>query len=152
MLSEVERAVKNPTVKLAWQIARALGCSLTDLLDGESGTPVTIVRAAERKVLVDPETQVTRDGVVSALLRRLEVVRYVLPKGASSGAMAANRPGVLEHVVVMRGTLTFRLGGEDYRLEEGDHVTYGAQKEMEYRNEGTRSCEIMLLSDSSGAR
>ena len=33
MLSEVERSVKNPTVKLAYQVARALGCSLSDVLD-----------------------------------------------------------------------------------------------------------------------
>ena len=43
MLSEVERSVKNPTVKLAWQIARALGCSLTELLD-EPGAPTRLTR------------------------------------------------------------------------------------------------------------
>ena len=38
MLSEVERGVKNPTVKLAYQIARALGCSQEEKKFSVTGT------------------------------------------------------------------------------------------------------------------
>ena len=41
MLSEVERAVKNPTVKLAWQIARAL-----DLIEKQNDSVLHSYRAA----------------------------------------------------------------------------------------------------------
>ena len=46
--------MKNPTVKLAYQVARALGCSLTDLLEDDGAPPPRVVRAAERRSLVDP--------------------------------------------------------------------------------------------------
>ena len=153
MLSEVERSVKNPTVKLAWQIARALDCSLTDLLDEEAPATMTVLKAADRRVLVDPETGVERHGVVTELLQRgLEVATYRLPRGSSTGAMAPNRPGVLEHVVVLAGNLTLEVGGDAVNLRKGDHVTYEAQSVVEYRNDGARACDFLLLSDRSRGR
>jgi transcriptional regulator with XRE-family HTH domain len=149
MLSEVERSVKNPTVKLAWQIARALGCSLTALLD-EPGAPTTLVRAADRRTLIDPDTGVQRHGVSSTLLSGgLEVATYVLPVGASSGAMPANRAGVAEHVLVVRGNLGLRIGDAETVLGPGDHITYGPQAVVEYLNRGASDTEFVLLSDSS---
>ena len=105
MLSEVERSVKNPTVKLAYQIARALDCSLTDLLADESSPPPVLVRAGARRSLVDPESGVERHALSPDMLRRgLELVWYSLPPKASAGEMAANRAGILEHVTVCQGT------------------------------------------------
>ena len=151
MLSEVERAVKNPTVKLAWQIARALDCSITDLL-AEPSPEVTVVRAAERSTLVDPESGVRRYGMSTELSQRgLEVVWYVLPGGSSSGEMSPNRPGVLELVSVLSGTLTLCVGGEVHELRRGDSITYEPQTVVEYRNERLRPCELLLLSDASRA-
>ena len=152
MLSEVERSVKNPTVKLAYQIARALGCTLTDLLEAEPVQPVRVVRGDERRKLVDPDTRVTRYGLASELLgNHLEVAWYVLPPGTSSGELGANRPGVVELVTVLRGELTFELGGERHVLQAADSITYGPQATTEYRNEGDDPCEILLLGDSSKA-
>ena len=153
MLSEVERGVKNPTVRLAWQVARALGCSLTELLDEPEAPPVRVVRAAAQRRLIDPETGIERAGLSTELMRRgLEVARYRIPAGQSTGAMPANRPGVLEHVVVLRGRLTLRLGEEIHELGAGDNVTYGPQTEVEYRNDGRSACEFVLLSDAGRAR
>lgn len=152
MLSEVERGIKNPTVRLAWQVARALGCSLTDLLEPQASPPVHVVRADERRSLVDPETGVERHGLATELLRRgLEVVWYVLPARSGTGEMSPNRPGVLEHAIVLDGELTLRLGEEIHHLGEGDNVTYGARTLVEYRNETDVGCEFLLLSDTSEA-
>lgn len=150
MLSEVERSVKHPTVKLAWEIARALGCSLTDLLEESPAAEVSVLRADDLRSLVDPETGVERRGVVTPLLGRgLEVATYLLPSRASTGEMAPNRPGVLEHLVVFKGTLSLRVGDSRFRVRAGDHVTYAPQSVVDYVNEGVRPCEFLLLSDRS---
>jgi transcriptional regulator with XRE-family HTH domain len=150
MLSEVERSVKNPTVKLAYQIAKALSCTLTDLLDERPVTPVTVIRADQRRTLVDPQSGVARHGLRTELLSSgLEVVWYELPAGTSAGEMEPNRPGVTEHVSVLKGTLSLKLGEETYELNEGDSVSYAAHTTMEYRNDSDSACEILLLSDSS---
>lgn len=150
MLSEVERGVKNPTVKLAYQVARALGCSLTELLDEPTVPPTVVIRAQDRRTLVDPETHVARHALSPEMLRRgLELVLYVLPPRSSAGEMAANRPGILEHVTVVRGTLTLLLGGVRHALGAGDGATYGPQVTVEYRNDGGRACEFMLVADAT---
>lgn len=152
MLSEVERSVKNPTVKLAYQIARALRCSLTDLLDDGDGQPVHVVRAGQRRTLNDRETGVARHGLSPELLRRgIDLVLYELPKRCSTGEMGANRAGILEHVVVLDGTLTLVLGGDATVLEAGDGATYGPQTTTEYRNDKGRPCRFLLVADATRA-
>jgi len=152
MRSEVERAVKNPTVKLAYQIAKALSCTLTDLLDERPVTPVTVIRAAQRRTLVDPQSQVVRHGLRTELLSSgLEVVWYELPPGTSAGEMEPNRPGVSEYLSVLTGQLVLVLGEVRYELFEGDSVSYAAHTTMEYRNEGAEPCAIWLRSDTSQA-
>ena len=153
MLSEVERSVKNPTVKLAYQIARALSCSLTDLLEEGPPQGASVVRASERRSLVDPESGLERHGLAPELLRRgIELAHYVLPAGESAGEMAANRSGIVEHVYVTRGSLTLVLGGSAERLAEGDGATYAPQQSVEYRNDGRGRCEFLLVSDASRAQ
>ncbi len=150
MISEVERAIKNPTVRVAYQIARALGCTLTELLD-EGGTPPRVVRAAERRSLIDPQTGVERHGLSPEMLRHgLDLVWYVVPP-ETVGVMTANRPGILEHLTVVRGTLTLMLGRERHRLRAGDGITYGPQATIEYRNQGRGPCEFMLVADTRRA-
>lgn len=149
MLSEVERGVKNPTVKLAYQIARALDCTLTELLGEQPAPHVSITRARDARTFVDPASGVERTGQRSDLLNRhLEVAWYVIPPGQSAGEMGPNRPGLMEQILVISGTLTVVLGGERHRLAAGDAVTYGVQT-TEYVNESGEPCTFLLLSDSS---
>ncbi|MBK8975526.1 MAG: helix-turn-helix domain-containing protein [Planctomycetes bacterium] len=152
MLSEVERSVKNPTVRLAWQIARALGCSLTDLLEDDGQLPPHVIRATERRSLVDPDSAVERHALSPEFLRRgLELVAYHLPPGSTAGEMAPNRAGVVEHAYVTSGRLTLVLGADVHTLARGDGITYGPQTTVEYRNDGRSACDFVLLSDSTRA-
>lgn len=149
MLSEVERAVKNPTVKLAYQIARALECTLTELLSEVPQPKVSLVRGQDIRTFVDPESGIERSGYRSELLNRhLEIARYVLPPGRSTDEMAPNRSGLVEHILVLSGRLTVVLSDQRYRLDRGDMVTYGVQSTA-YTNEGRVPCSFLLLSDSS---
>ena len=151
MLSEVERSTKNPTVKLAYQIARALGCTLTDLLQEPDQPAVRIVRAADRVALVDDESGVVRHGLAAGELG-LELAWYELAAGASSGEMAPNRRGVIELVTVRDGTLLLVLGDVELRLGPGDTATYAPNVTTEYRNAGRKRCKFLLLSDASRAK
>ena len=152
MLSEVERGRKNPTVKLAYQIARALGSSLTELLEEEPPISISVVAAKERRVLVDPQTGVVRHGLRPGLLdRHLEVAWYALPPGESSGQLGANQAGVVEFLTVVSGQLEVVLGGSPHSLGPGDSITYGPQTTTEYRNPHSEPAELLVLVDTSKA-
>lgn len=151
MLSEIERGLKNPTVRLAYQVARALNCTLSDLLDEERESFVSIVRAADRNFLVDPETGLERHVLSHEFLRRgLEILWYRLPPGKSTGEMTPNRPGVLESLTVLSGELTFAINGETLHLHPRDSATYGPST-VEYRNESSDACDYLIVIDSSRA-
>lgn len=153
MLSEVERGRKNPTVKLAYQIALALGCSLNDLLEESANVRVSIVRAEQRSSLVDPSNGVVRRGLRSELVDRdLELAWYELPPGETTGELRPNVQGVLEQLIVVRGRVEIVLGGTAHRLGLGDSITYGPQTTTEYRNPSGEASEILLLIDNSRRR
>ncbi|MEM9462936.1 MAG: XRE family transcriptional regulator [Myxococcota bacterium] len=152
MLSEVERSAKNPTVKLAYQIARALGCSLTDLLEQPNRPALQVTAATDRVRLADPESGVVRHGLHAGQLG-LELAWYALPANSSTGQMAANRQGVVELITVLEGTLTFVLGEDRQTLEPGDTATYAPTVTTEYRNEARKKkCRFLLLSDATKAQ
>lgn len=148
MLSEVERARKNPTVKLAYQIALSLGCSLTELLDDSEPASVSLVRASERHALLDLETSVVRHGLRPGLLE-LELAWYELPPHQSSGEMGPNRAGVVKLVTVLEGRAEVVLGGEVHTLDVDDSISYGPQATTEYRNPTDAPARLLLIVDRS---
>lgn len=140
MISAVERGAKNPTVRLAYDIAQAFGCSISELLEGP----------LQPGLLIDPESGVRRESHGNPLLHgRLEVVVYTLEPGARSGEMAPNRPGTLETVVVLDGELELRLDGEAQSCAAGASVGHGVHA-TEYRNASdAEPCRFLVLVDTS---
>ena len=142
MLSEVERGTKNPTVRLAYDIARAFGCSISELLEGPSSPGL----------LEDP-AGVRRSSHPNPLLHGcLEIAIYELAPEARTGEMAPNRPGTLETVVVLDGELELLLDGLPQRHPTGSSVGHGVHR-TEYRNPSPESpCRILVLVDTSRVR
>ncbi|MEM9380269.1 MAG: XRE family transcriptional regulator [Planctomycetota bacterium] len=146
MLSDIERGAKSPTVRLAYQIARALGCTVTDLLEPSEG----VADGAPARVLDDPEGGVERTSYPDELLHgRLEVATYRLTPGASTGTMPRNRRGTIEMVVALDGAVEVVLDGSVQRLGAGASVSHGVHA-TEYRNSSRSApCRFLVLVDSS---
>lgn len=156
MLSEIERGVKNPTIKVLFQVAQGLGCTISQLLGEPVTDPATaevvVVRAGERHVLVDPRSGVARYALSPAFLRRgIEVLKYVIPPGAGTGDFSPQRPGVEEHIVVVRGALACRIGGLPVALATGDSLWFRADVSHGFRNPGDEPCDYIVLIDASRA-
>ena len=146
MLSEVERGVKNPTVRLAYQISQALSCSISALLEpdlsAEGGTRGPVAR-------LDAEG-VQREGHSSPLLHgQLEPVVYTIEPEAGTDALAPNRPGTLETVIVLDGELELILDGTAQRLAAGENLSHGVHT-TEYRNPSREErCRFLVLVDTT---
>jgi quercetin dioxygenase-like cupin family protein len=154
MLSEIERGVKNPTIRVVSQIAAGLGCTVSELL-GETPSPaesVWVTRRAERRVLLDPRSGVERHLLSPAFQARgVEVLWYSIPPGAETGEFPPHRRGVFEHITVVEGRLRCALGEEVVHLLTGDSVSFPADLSHAFRNEGTTPCRYLLIIDSSRA-
>ena len=156
MLSEMERGTKSPTVRLAYQVSRALGCSVSALL--EEDTPdlsraeaaAGAVRSPPAALIEEPAGRVRREGHTNALLHgRLEVAIYTLGPASSSGPMEPNNAGTIELVLALDGPVELLLDGSPTLLEPGESASHGVHA-AEYRNPASdEPCRFLVLVDTS---
>lgn len=151
MLSKVERGEKNPTLVVAARIAEGFGMTLSQLVGTEERREVIVVPRDRRMVMRDPETGFERQLLSPAFHRRaVEFVRNVIPEGGTSGEFPPHKEGVEEYIVVEKGRLWARLGGEEYLLEEGDAMFFEADLPHHFDNAGEGACSYYLVIDSGG--
>ncbi|MBA3832851.1 MAG: helix-turn-helix transcriptional regulator [Chthoniobacterales bacterium] len=152
MLSDVERGRKSPTLRVATQIAAALGVMLSELLAGSVAASAEILRATERSGLIDPESGVSRTVLSRLLLGRgLEMIWYRFPPLAATGTFPAHGSGTTEHITVLTGSIEISLPTEIITLRAGDSATFNADCRHSLRNLSRRQSEVMLLIAHSGA-
>lgn len=153
MLSAVERGAKNPTIKVVCQIAEALGCTVSALLgEPEHDVPdvIEVVREGEQAVLIDPQTGSERRLLAPAFVQHgIEILRYTIPAGSSTGTFPPHRRGVYEHVTVMTGSLACCLGEKSIDLAAGDSVSFPADVGHTFHNPGDEPVQYFLVIDSS---
>ena len=153
MLSDIERGVKNPTIKVLSQIAEGLGCTVSYLLGeqlGDPGESIHILRKHERRVLVDPQSGVERQVLAPVLQRHgIEVVWYVIPPGQKTGSFPPHQHGVEEHITLVQGRLECTLGDRNIVLETEDSVSFPADVTHDFSNPGPLPCQYFLIIDSS---
>lgn len=154
MLSEIERGVKNPTIRIVAQIAAALGTTVARLIGEDAaedeGGP-TIVRAAARRTLLDPQTGVAQQDLAPDY-RRLGVAVgwWTIPPGGATGPLPPERPGTVAQLVVVRGPLRCRLGTRDHALDSGDALFFAADLPHSFANPGDAPCDYLLIVDARG--
>lgn len=155
MLSEIERGMKNPTVRIVMQIAAALGTSVAALI-GESPareTPAPIViRRSARPTLVEPATGATQQLLSPAYAALgVEVLWYTLPPEQETSALPASRAGAIAQIVVFWGRLICTLAERQVILDEGDSAFFPVGFPYALRNPDTAPCEFLLISDTRAA-
>jgi len=153
MICDVECGKKNPTIRLLGQLAAGLGCGISDLLDLD-GTPRFVSdRRAQQRTLVDPETEVERRVLSSAMLRRgIEIIEYTYPPGQDCSGFPPHYHGVYEAAIVVEGRVKMVIGSDEIELGPGDSVTYAADVEHSAYNRGDTPARVIYVVDSTHAR
>ncbi|WP_433469655.1 helix-turn-helix domain-containing protein [Spirillospora sp. CA-128828] len=141
-LSQLEAGAGNPTIETVFSLSRALEVPISDLLDHQERSGLTVVRAAEVEVL-------RGEGVDLRPLRGIE----------SGGAMfevydqqvrAGRRQDSLghvgtEHTIVQAGRLAVRVDDRDVELGPGDYVSFDARLPHSYSAAGGTVRSVLLL-------
>jgi transcriptional regulator with XRE-family HTH domain len=150
MLSQIERGNANPTLGVAFRIARAFGVKLADLVDAPTGQPrIDVVRSDDRTALFRDDEQ-CRIRTLSPLHLEKDVEFYELrlkPGGAL--ASAPHFAGTREFLTVEKGTVRIVSGDEATELNEGDSAHYPADVAHRIENIG-RSEAVAFLVDIYG--
>ena len=153
MLSQVERGETSPTLAVASRIAGGLELRLSQLLRLDESSPVTIVRAGERRRAGTGEHRVE---ILTAPLpgQRAELSRHVLAPGASTGGAGdppMHEAGSRETALVERGPVVLVLDGDRHDLVTGDCVTFDADLDHRFENPGEEEA-VLLAVVSAGLR
>jgi transcriptional regulator with XRE-family HTH domain len=144
MISKIERGEASPTATVLGRLSGAFGLTLSTLLALAEQTGERLVRHADQALWQDPETGYTRRRISPPTGGVLELLEIELPAGVK--VPYPSDAFVFQHqqIWVTQGVLTFREGGEVYRLEAGDCLQLGAPVECEFFNAGDEVCRYVV--------
>jgi transcriptional regulator with XRE-family HTH domain len=149
MLSQVERGETSPTLSVAGRIAVGLELSLSQLLRLDEGEGVTVVRKSERRSGGPRERGHAYEIITPPLPgQRAEVSCHTLAAGAATGGPGdppMHEAGSRETAVVTDGAVTLRIAGREYRLEDGDSVTFDADLPHHFENPEAEEARFMSV-------
>ncbi|MCZ4291129.1 helix-turn-helix domain-containing protein [Hoeflea alexandrii] len=124
-LSRVENAEVSPTAETLGALSTAYRMTISQLLAPIEAPFTPLVRQAEQSLWHDAENGFLRrvvsppSGGLSAEVMRCELEAYQMIAYA-----APSVPGHEHHLVMLSGTLTVTVDGEEHRLEAGDCLRY----------------------------
>ena len=147
MISDVERALKSPTISTLAALSNALEMPLSTLVESREPTRMRVVKASERQWLVEPDTGAKRDRFVPTVAgSEVEFLRYVVPAHTLAGPFPAHAPGTIEHVYLAAGAVRITLGNDIAQLEAGDSCSCYADLPHGFDNrEGDIPAELMIV-------
>ncbi|HSI34586.1 MAG: helix-turn-helix domain-containing protein [Phycisphaerae bacterium] len=147
MLSQVERGEANPTLAVAFRIARAFGLSIGELVESPDGGPsrVEVIRGADPAFVYRADRQ-CRIRTLSPLHLEKSVEFYeVVLKPGGTLASAPHFKGARELATVQSGAIRITSGDESSDLAAGDSAHYPADVAHAIRNAGDAEAVVYLV-------
>lgn len=134
-LSAIEAARTMPSLRALWALAEAFEVPFGILLSGAAASATTfrVLRAAEARLVDSGSGFRSRSLSAAGDPREPEVYEVTLAPGWLEDA-APHALDTFEHIVVVRGTLEIRVGGDVAVLQPGDVVFFRADRPHAYRN------------------
>ena len=131
-LSQIERNRAAPSVATLHTIAQAFGLPLAAFFDEQTSsggngyqqpaeTLAKVVHADQRKLLVYPGSGIRNELLSPDLQRKIQMMRVVIPPGASMGDVPLVHEGE-ECGFVLQGQVEVWVGNEHYILGPGDAI------------------------------
>ncbi len=147
MLSQIEREKANPTIAVAWRLAKALGVDIAELLSSEIKKPdaIRILEAHETPTLPGEHA-----GYTLRILGPMELAGkfewYELTL-APNGALVSNShdPGTTEHLTVLHGSVELDVNNIKKKLKIGATARYAADMPHGIYNVGKSEAKALMV-------
>lgn len=136
-LSQIERGLSSPTLRVLATVADALGHAISDLFPtdtGQTDSTATIVREADR-----PHLQLWRSGIRKHLLTpqtegsKLTLFLVEMEPGASTGDDYYTHHGE-EAGFVLSGTLLLQVENKSWAIQAGDSFRFRSSNPHRFAN------------------
>jgi transcriptional regulator with XRE-family HTH domain len=146
MISQVERNQANPTLAVAFRIARAFGMSLAELVETpEAMSSVLVIRATDHEYHYrsDSDCQIRTLSPLH-LEKDVEFYEVQLKEGGALRS-APHFEGTREFLTVQKGKIRVESAGDMEELERGDSAHYRADVPHAIVNIGKGEAIIFLV-------
>jgi len=132
MLGQIEREESSPTIATLWKIANGFNVSFSSFI-AEAKKPSTALLKDDK---IEAQTLFAYDETV-----RCEIFVIELLPGCEH-ISPAHKPGVIEHVIVVEGSMELFKEGAWSKLTKGQAVRFSANEQHGYRNPNKKVARI----------
>ena len=143
MLSQIERDMANPSLRVLSQVRDALGASMGELFaeqPGEPADPPFVCRAANRPRLAFGLLR--KELLAHSKPGHLQLMVLILPPGASSGELTTPHE---KAGLVLEGSAVLAVRGEAAVLQAGDSFLFDGADIHSLRNPGPATCRVLWV-------
>jgi transcriptional regulator with XRE-family HTH domain len=147
-LSQVERGLSSPSLRVLATLADVLGVGIAALFgnqaSGDGASDGVVIRSAERA-----ELKLWRSGISKQLLNpagadsRLNLFLVHMEPGGSTGDELYTHDGE-EAGLVLEGEMTLTVDQETWRLKEGDSFRFASRRPHRFGNPANRAKAVVL--------
>lgn len=148
MLSQVERGLAAPSIKTLRAVCAAMDMPVNWLFhrEGEARSPAStyIVASGARRSLTYQAGGLTKELLTPDAQPAIQMLRFVLQPGVSSGEPYSNAEGG-KCGLVLAGTLGLELDGTSFTVETGDSFAFPAAAMVRFWAVGNAACEVIWV-------
>lgn len=142
LLSQVERGISQPSLDSLWKITKALEASMVHFFEEIDQKHVHVIRKHKRRHLLFPESTGTYSLLSAGGGAKLSMLEVRLQPGEIVRETLVQSEGE-ECLAIITGTVTVRLGEEEYILSEGDSLYLASTQSHQIENTGEDEAAII---------
>jgi transcriptional regulator with XRE-family HTH domain len=135
MLGQIEREESSPTISTLWKIASGFQTSFSSFIEDSLDNSTNPIYRTGHAETLHPDDEKIRVLPLFPFDEQLHFELYVielLPK--CEHLSPPHKHGVIEHVIVLDGTIEILLGGSWKTLSKGEGLRFDANQSHGYRN------------------
>ncbi len=150
LLSQIERGLSSPSLRVLASIADALNVGLGNLFDESLSSELPqkdkiVVHAAERKKLGFWRTGISKELLTPSTGRSgLEIFMVMLEPGGTTGGQQYSHDGE-EGGLVLEGRIVIEVDGKEHRLEAGDSFRFDSARQHSFRTLGNAPARVLWV-------
>jgi transcriptional regulator with XRE-family HTH domain len=145
MLSQVERNLANPSLKVLTKIQLALGATAGAFFHDTLKTTAdpAFVRRGDQRALCDLG-YLTKELLSSGASQNLEMMILHIPPNGSSGDQPLSSPSE-KGGLVLGGGIVLKVGSAETTLSEGDSFIFDGMTPHSFHNPGRNSAKVLWI-------
>jgi len=135
MLGQIERGESSPTIATLWKIASGFHASFSSFLDNIPIASQKTLHRTDNIPHLHPTDENVRITPLFPFDDQLHCEIFVIELLPSSVLISEpHQAGVIEHIIVIEGTLEIQLKGRWKSLAKGEGLRFSADQPHGYRN------------------